>query len=70
MYGQGIVTDGLNGEGRGGIKASMGSLVTLVFVLSHLTEEASRDLTWRSREVEEQMGGHLKKHWVEILLDT
>lgn len=69
MYGQGIVTDGLNGEGRGGIKASMGSLVTLVFVLSHLTEEASRDLTWRSREVEEQMG-HLKKHWVEILLDT
>lgn len=38
-------------------------------VLSHLTEEASRDLTWRSREVEEQMG-HLKKHWLEILLDT
>lgn len=64
MYEQGIVTGGLNGEGRGGIKGSKGSWVALVFVLSHWAEETSSDLTWR-REVEELMGD-LKKHCLEM----
>lgn len=65
MYEQGIVTGDLNGEGRGGIKGSKGSWVTLVFVLSHWAEENSSDLTWRRREVE-GLKGDLKKHWLEM----
>lgn len=39
--------------------------MTLVLILSHWEEETSRVLTWRRREVGEQMGD-LKKHWLEM----